>query len=71
MIDKDQTLTVADLLAAVADGRVRPEMPLAVNVRRGGRLDCVLAFELHGGAFVLQAGEPAGDADPEATEIFP
>ncbi len=47
MINKDKTLTVAELVSAIADGRIRMDMPIAI-------LDCgtdsirgVNAFEIH------------------------
>jgi hypothetical protein len=47
MVNKNNTLTVAHLLKSVADGRVKPDMP--IGVIRYGTTDVVgiVAFELH------------------------
>jgi len=47
MVNKDNTLTVEYLLKAVADGRVRTDMPLGVLVGGKQVILGVDAFELH------------------------
>ncbi len=47
MVNKDNTLTVAWLLKALADGRVKPDMPIGVVVCGETRVLGVVAHELH------------------------
>ena len=47
MVNRDNTLTVAHLLQAVADGRVHPDMPLGVVTWGETRVLGVVAHELH------------------------
>jgi len=46
-VNKDNTLTVAHLLRALADGRISPDMPLGVVVCGESRVLGVVAHELH------------------------
>lgn len=47
MVNRDNTLTVMHLLQAVADGRVRTDMPLGVVVCGQTQVLGVVAHELH------------------------
>lgn len=75
-MNKDLTLTVADLLHALQDGRIQMETPIGFYCPKTQRMRGVSAFELHGDdkVFVLRddpvnsdlASEPL---DPQV-EVF-
>lgn len=46
-VNKDNTLTVAHLLKALADGRISPDMPIGVVVQGETKVLGVVAHELH------------------------
>lgn len=47
MVNRDNTLTVEFLLKAVADGRVKPDMPLGVIFAGLSTVHGIDAFEVH------------------------
>lgn len=47
MINKDRTVTVAELLAILADGRITPDMPIAIWDSATGTIRGINAFEIH------------------------
>lgn len=47
MINKDKTMTVAELLAILADRRISPDMPLATYDNATGTIRGIVAFEIH------------------------
>ena len=78
MINKDNTVTVAELLAILADGRVRPDMPLATYDNATGTIRGIAAFEIHtfkDGSQSLSFFDGVQIADPadlmNAAEVFP
>lgn len=77
MINKDKTVTVAELMSALADGRITMDMPIAIYDAEGA-IRGVNAFELQtmkDGAKCLTffVGAPcASVSDVESTsEVFP
>ncbi len=46
MVNKDKTVTVAELLAILADGRISPDMPIAIWDNASGTIRGVNAFEI-------------------------
>ncbi len=78
MVNKDNTITVADLLAMLADGRVTPDMPLAIWDNAEGTVRGINATEIHfykDGAKVLAFFSGAMVADIKdcvsTAEVFP
>jgi hypothetical protein len=47
LVNRDNTLTVAHLLKALADGRISPDMPIGVVVCGETKVLGVVAHELH------------------------
>lgn len=78
MINKDKTLTVAELLAILADGRITPDMPLSIYDNATGTIRGIQAFEIHthkDGSQSLSCFDGPAIADPatlvSAAEVFP
>lgn len=46
MVNKGNTVTVAELLAILADGRITPDMPIAIWDNATGTIRGVNAFEI-------------------------
>lgn len=78
MINKDKTITVAELLAILADGRISPDMPIAVY---RSHPDCLVGhvateiLTLADGSKLLTfyTGEPVASLSniESAAEVFP
>lgn len=78
MVDKDNTVTVAMLLSMLADGRVSPDMPIAIWDNMDASVRGVSAVEIHtykDGSKVLSffSGAPVADIknSVSAAEVFP
>lgn len=78
MVNKDNTITVAELLSMLADGRVTPDMPLAIWDNAEESVRGVIAVEIHtykDGSKVLSffRGAPVSDIKDCTTcaEVFP
>ncbi len=78
MVNKDKTFTVGELLKMLADGRITPEMPLAVWDSNRGVVRGVNALEIHSykdgsKALTFFEGEPCADISNcvSSSEVFP
>lgn len=78
MINKDKTITVADLLKMLADGRVHNRMAVTVWDQENGVSRGVQAVEIHtyedgSQALSFFLGESCADVDQLSTssEVFP
>lgn len=78
MVNKDNTFTVAELLKMLTDGRITPEMPLAVWDSGGGMVRGLKALEIHSykdgsKALTFFEGEPCADIVNcvSSSEVFP
>lgn len=78
MINKDKTVTVAELLAILADGRITTDMPIMVYDHEAGIMRGVNAFEIYtmkdgskGLVFYSGAFCAALDDAESCSEVFP
>ena len=78
MVNKNNTVTVAELLAILQDGRIKPDMPLATYDNTSGTIRGIAAFEIHtflDGSQALSFFDGVQIADPKdlasCAEVFP